>query len=347
MATSELGGIAEIEGWVQPVQKPLLTRIFSGLWTFTRKKPLGAFSAVIVIMLILVGDFFPAALNKTAVEFNNRTGEFGLGDNVLGIGDSPVPYLADQLAATVPFVYKFDKQNLRNRLEGSSSKHILGTDQNGRDIFSRLLYGARVTIIVSFGAVILSQLIAASIGISSGYYGGWFDKVSFRFVDIMQALPGLVVLITILGIFGSGLWQMVFIIGGISGFTSARLIRGQTLSVMASPFIESARVVGANDKRIMMRYVLPNVFALIIISMTLRVGFIVLTEATLSFLGYGLPPPFPSWGQMLSLEGREYMRVQPGLAIYPGLAIGLAVFSFNLLGDAMRDVFDPRLRGSR
>ena len=116
---------------------------------------------------------------------------------------------------------------------------------------------------------------------------------------------------------------------------------------MSSPFIEAARVLGASDRRIMMKYVLPNVFALVILGATLRLGFVVLLEATLSFLGYGLPPPFPSWGQMLSLEGREYMRTQPGLAIYPGLAIGLLVFSFNLFGDALRDVLDPRLRGSK
>ena len=125
------------------------------------------------------------------------------------------------------------------------------------------------------------------------------------------------------------------------------MIRGQTISVMASPFIEAARVLGASDRRIMMKYVLPNVFALVILGATLRLGVVVLLEATLSFLGYGLPPPFPSWGQMLSLEGREYMRTQPGLAIYPGLAIGLLVFSFNLFGDALRDVLDPRLRGSK
>jgi peptide/nickel transport system permease protein len=139
----------------------------------------------------------------------------------------------------------------------------------------------------------------------------------------------------------------VFVIGALFGPTNSRVIRGQTLYVMASPFIEAARVVGAGDRRIMSRYVLPNVFALIVLGATLSLGFVVLLEATLSFLGYGLPPPFPSWGQMLSLEGRQYMRTQPGLAIYPGLAIGILVFSFNLFGDALRDVLDPRLRGSR
>ena len=201
--------------------------------------------------------------------------------------------------------------------------------------------------VVAFGAVFIQQTIGGTIGIAAGYYGGWVDKALYRVVDVFQALPGLVVLITILGIFGSGLWQLVFVIGALFGPTNSRVIRGQSLYTMASPFMEAARVVGAGDIRIMRRYVLPNVFHLMVLGATLSLGFVVLLEATLSFLGYGLPPPFPSWGQMLSLEGRQYMRTQPGLAIYPGVAIGILVFSFNLFGDALRDALDPRLRGSR
>jgi peptide/nickel transport system permease protein len=264
-----------------------------------------------------------------------------------GLGDEPIPYVADQLEQVTGIIYPYAKQDLRARLQGSSSDHLLGTDAIGRDILSRLLYGARTAVVVAFGAVLIQQTIASIFGISAGYYGGWIDKGVYRVVDVFQALPGLVVLITILGIFGSGLWQLVFVIGALFGPTQSRVIRGQTLYIMASPFIEAARVVGAGDVRIMTRYVLPNVFALIVLSATLSLGFVVLLEATLSFLGYGLPPPFPSWGQMLSLEGRQYMRTQPGLAIYPGLAIGLLVFSFNLFGDALRDALDPRLRGSR
>jgi peptide/nickel transport system permease protein len=329
---AQLGGIAEIEGWTQPVQRPLPQRISSGILTFARRKPLGFVCGVIVLFFMVVGDLIPETINKI-------TSTAGLG--------SHVPYLADQLDKASGQVYPYAKQDLRARLQGPSSDHILGTDSIGRDIFSRLLYGARVTVMVSFGAVFISEMIAATIGIMSGYYGGWVDKGAYRIVDIFQALPGLVVLITVLGIFGSGLWQMIIVIGVLGGPGGSRIIRGQTISVMASPFIEAARVLGAGDRRIMLQYVLPNVMALIILGSTLRLGAVVLLEASLSFLGYGLPPPFPSWGQMLSLEGREYMRTQPGLAIYPGLAIGLAVFSFNLFGDALRDVLDPRLRGSR
>jgi peptide/nickel transport system permease protein len=333
MAVSELGGIAEIEGWQAPAQRGFFSRTWQGLVHFARKKPLGFICGAIVIFFMIIGDLVPETLNKIT-----RTA---------GIADRPVPYLADQLEKHVGFIYPYAKQDLRARLQGPSSKHLLGTDSIGRDILSRLLYGARTAVMVSFGAVLISETIAAVIGIMAGYYGGVVDKFAYRIVDVFQALPGLVVLITVLGIFGSGLWQMIFAIGVIGGPPGSRVIRGQTIYVMASPFIEAARVLGASDRRIMMRYVLPNVFALVVLGSTLRLGFVVLLEASLSFLGYGLPPPFPSWGQMLSLEGREYMRTQPGLAIYPGLAIGLLVFSYNLFGDALRDTLDPRLRGSR
>jgi peptide/nickel transport system permease protein len=333
MAVSELGGIAEIEGWEAPAQQPFAVRLFRTIKSFARKKPLGFACGIVVVFFFVIGDVVPETVNKIT-----RTA---------GISNYPVPYLADELTKRVPFLYPYAKQDLRARLQGSSSKHLLGTDAIGRDILSRLMYGARTAVMVSFGAVMISMTIGAAIGIISGYYGGWVDKGLYRLVDVFQALPPLVILIVILGIFGSGLWQLVFVLGAVFGPTQSRIIRGQTIYIMASPFIEASRVVGCSDRRIMLRYVLPNVFHLIVLNATFLLGLLVLVEATLSFLGYGLPPPFPSWGQMLSLEGRQYMRTQPGLAIYPGLAIGLLVFSFNLFGDALRDVLDPRLRGSR
>jgi peptide/nickel transport system permease protein len=333
MAVSELGSLAEIEGWTQPVQKPFFTRVFTGLINFARKKPLGAFCGIIVVSFMIIGDLVPETINKVS--------------QVAGVGETPVPYFADFLEKNTGIIYPYAKQDLRARLQDPSSKHLLGTDSIGRDILSRLVYGARTAVMVSFGAVLISETIAATLGIGAGYYGGMVDKFAYRIVDVFQSLPGLVVLITILGIFGSGLWEMIIVIGVLGGPGGSRTLRGQTIYVMASPYIEAARVLGAGDRRIMVRYVLPNIFALIILASTLRLGAVVLIEASLSFLGYGLPPPYPSWGQMLSLEGREYMRTQPGLAIYPGLAIGLLVFSYNLFGDALRDVLDPRLRGSR
>jgi peptide/nickel transport system permease protein len=341
MAVSELGSLAE--SWDQPVRRPFAQRLGHTIGTFARKKPLGFVCGIIVIFFVIIGDLVPETLNKVA---RTPVSLPGVGTVKPDFG-RPIPYVADMLDHHTSIIYPYAKQDLRNRLQGPSSKHLLGTDSIGRDILSRLLYGARTAVMVSFGAVLISESIGATLGIVSGYYGGLVDKFGFRIVDVFQSLPGLVVLITILGIFGSGLWQMIFVIGVVFGPGGSRTLRGQTIYIMASPYIEAARTLGASDRRIMLRYVLPNVFHLVILSSTLRLGSVVLIEASLSFLGYGLPPPFPSWGQMLSLEGREYMRTQPGLAIYPGIAIGILVFSYNLFGDALRDSLDPRLRGSR
>ena len=336
----ELGGLEEIEGWTFPKERPLLLRILPGIATFARKKPLGFVSALVVVALLVVGDLVPTTMNAINDLFGRP------------LGESPIPFVADTVA---PF--RHDEINLSNRLDSCEVRgipsfcpgrtNVLGTDSLGRDILSRLIYGARVSVMVPIGAVVIAETIAVMIAVASGYYGGWVDKLTLRLVDIFQALPALIVLITVLGIFGSGLWQLVIVIGVVLGPSTSRVIRSQVLTVMGSPYIESARVIGASDRRIMMRYVLPNTMAIIILSFTFHLGVVVLIEASLSFLGFGLPPPFPSWGQMLSLDGRDQMRSVPGLAIYPGLAIGLIVFSFNLLGDALRDTWDPRLRGAR
>jgi peptide/nickel transport system permease protein len=343
MAVQELGGIAEVEGWDTQVFKPWYVRLTRSLENFARRKPLGFVCGVIVIFFFIVGDVVPETINKAS---KTPVSIPGVGTIKPDWG-TPIPYVADQLEQTFSWIYPYSKQDLRARLQGSSNAHLLGTDAIGRDIFSRLLYGARTAVMVSFGGVFISMTIGSVIGIMSGFYGSWVDKGLYRIVDVFQALPPLVIFIVILGVFGSGLWQLIFVLGFVGGPIQSRLIRGQTIYVMSSPFIEAAKVIGCGDRRIMVRYILPNVFHLIVLQATFSLGFLVLLEATLSFLGYGLPPPFPSWGQMLSLDGRQYMRTQPGLAIYPGVAIGILVFSFNLFGDALRDVLDPRLRGSR
>jgi peptide/nickel transport system permease protein len=296
------------EGWLARPVRPLWQRLPLGLLRFARKKPLGFLGLVVVVALLIIAT----------------------------------PPFTDWIAP-----YNYAQQSLRERLQSPSADHWLGTDQSGRDVFSRIVYGARVSVIVGFGAVAISEVIAVLIGVVSGYHLGWFDRLFQRLVDIFQALPNLVVLITVLGIFGSGLWTMVFVIGVLGGPPGSRIIRGQVISLMNRPYIEAARVLGAGGARIMLRHLLPNVIALVILGATLRIGAVVLAESTLSFLGYGLPPPFPSWGQMLALDGREYMRKAPWLAIYPGLAIGITVYAFNVLGDGLRDVLDPRLRGRR
>jgi peptide/nickel transport system permease protein len=335
LAVTEFAGLElgrDIE-FVAAAERSAWARAISGIWSFARRKPLGFACGIVLIILIVVGDLFPFAINNVL--------------QLAGVGSYPVPYVADLVA---PFDYAKGVEHIRHghRLASPfTDDHLLGTDNQGRDVFSRLIYGARVTVVIGFGAVGISVFLSATIAILSGYYMGWVDKIGQRIVDIFQSLPGLAVLITIFALFGRGWLELVVVIGVILGVPGSRIIRSQVLSVMATPYVESARALGAGDWRIMTRYVLPNVMALIILAATFRLGAVVLLEATLSFLGYGVPPPFPSWGQMLSLDGREFMQRAPGLAIFPGVAIAISVFSFNLFGDALRDVLDPRLRGTR
>jgi peptide/nickel transport system permease protein len=324
--------VGEWDSWAAPRRIALPARFTSNVLKFIRRKPLGAFCGVTILFFLIIGDIVPESVNSVS--------------KLLGTGDQPVPYLADILEKNFDFIHHYGQADLRNRLSGSSSEHLLGTDSTGRDTFSRLLYGTRIAIMVSFGGMIIATIIQVIINVPAGYYLGWYDKLMYRIMDMADSLPTLIVLIVILGIWGSGLWAMLIAIGFVLGF-GGRPLRGQTIQIMTMPYIEAARTSGASDTRIMMRYVIPNLLPLIILYSTFRLGIIVLLEATLSFLGFGLTPPFPSWGQMLSLEGRLYMRTNPELAIYPGLAIGLLVFSFNLFGDALRDVLDPRLRGAR
>ena len=256
-------------------------------------------------------------------------------------------FIAAAVFAPLIAPYDYKQQQLRRRLEPPSREHILGTDSIGRDVFSRLVYGARVSVTVGFGAVLITGALASTIGIVSGYFGGWFDKVVQRIVEIWQALPGLIVLITILGIFGSGLVPMILAIGIVGAGGASRIYRSTVMSLRENTYVLGARSLGATDQRILLVHILPNVAPLILVLATVGLGGVILAESSLSFLGFGLPPPAPSWGQMLSIEGREYMRTAPGLAVFPGVAIGLAVFGFNVLGDALRDVLDPRLRGGR
>jgi|SRR3990172_7051648 len=292
------------------VERRFPVRAAARCWLFARRQPLGTFGLLIVLLLVLAAIF------------------------------------AGQIAP-----YNPDQIHLRNRLEGSSGEFWLGTDATGKDIFSRLVYGARISMMVGFGAVAIGTTGAALLGIVSGFLGGAADKVIQRFVDAWQAMPGLIILITFLGIARrmpnvNILLAMVLAIGILSIAGSSRVIRAQVLTIKNQPYVEAARCMGAGNARIIWNCVVPNVFPLMLVSMTVALGGVILAEASLSFLGFG-PAGEPSWGQMLSVDGREYMRVQPGLAIWPGVCIALAVFGFNVFGDALRDTLDPRLRGSR
>jgi peptide/nickel transport system permease protein len=233
-------------------------------------------------------------------------------------------------------------------LQGSSLRYPLGTDQLGRDILSRLIYGARISMIIGLGAAIISQVESILIGVISGYIGGTVDLIIQRFVDAWMSLPTFLVLITLMSVLGStngGILPITLVIGITSGIGSSRVIRSAVIGIKTNTYIAAADAIGNGPTRTMIRHILPNILAPIIIGFTLGVGSAILAEASLSFLGLGVPPNIPSWGSMLSNEGRQYMEKAPLLAFWPGLALSLAVFGINMFGDALRDLLDPRLRG--
>ena len=251
------------------------------------------------------------------------------------------------LAAPLLAPYEYDVGVASERLQGPSLAHPFGTDANGRDMLSRIIWGARISVTVGFGAVALSTLLAVVVGTASGYFGGTIDLVVQRLVDIWIAFPALVLLISMVAVIGPGLWSITFILGILLAPGTSRVVRSAVIAIRHLPYIESASCIGAGHVHVILKYILPNVFAPVIVLATAQLGTAILAEATLSFLGYGVPPPYPAWGGMLSGTGRAFMLQSPWLSFWPGLAISLVVFGFNMLGDALRDELDPRLRGSR
>jgi peptide/nickel transport system permease protein len=220
----------------------------------------------------------------------------------------------------------------------------LGADFMGRDMYSRIVHGARISLAVGAGAMGLGGIIGISVGLASGYLGGWFDLLLQRLLDIMQALPLLVMAIVMAAALGPSLRNTIIAIAIPLVPTVARVVRSSTLSLREQPFVEAARAVGMGELRIAVRHVLPNTLAPLIVLATAQIGSAILVEASLSFLGLGIPEPHPSWGRMLSESAAEYVRTAPWLVIFPGVAISLTVFGTNLLGDALRDILDPRQR---
>jgi len=249
------------------------------------------------------------------------------------------------VGAPVIAPYPYDQANFRATLQGPSADYWLGTDHLGRDLLSRVIYGTRVSLIVSLAAVFLAQTSASIVAIVSGYYGGWIDRIIQRFVDIWIALPTLVILVTMVAIIGPGISSMIVIVGITVAPNYIRIVRSLVLQVKEEPYVEAALSLGQSPLKIMLRYVLPNVAHLVIYSATVALGAVILIITSLGFLGFGLPPPQPDLGAMLSGDGLTFMRRQSMLAIAPGVAITLIVFSFNVFGDALRDALDPRLRG--
>ena len=253
--------------------------------------------------------------------------------------------LGGAVLADVITPYGFAETNLRERFAPISREHWLGADPLGRDLLTRLLYGARVSLYVGFGAVSLGCLIATFVGIGSAYFGGRVDLLLQRAVDAWMAFPALLLLMSIMSLVGPGAWNITIVLGTAFGIQNSRIVRSMALSIKENTYIEGARAAGAGHVRITAGHILPNVLPTIIVVATTGLSTVILTEASLSFLGLGVPPPYPTWGGMLSLAGLDHMYRAPGLAIWPAVALSLAVFGFNMLGDALRDLLDPRLKG--
>ncbi len=279
----------------------------TGWWSrilfFTRRYPLGAVGALIVLVFVFTAVFA----------------------NVIAPMD---PTATDAKAS----------------LARPGSAFWLGADFMGRDMFSRIVFGARISLAVGLGATLIGGLLGIAIGLTSGYLGGTVDLVTQRLMDIMQSLPLLVMALVMAASLGPSLENTIIAIAIPLVPSVARVVRSSTLSLRELPFVEAARAVGMGEVRIAVRHVLPNTLAPLIVLGTAQLGSAILVEASLSFLGLGIPEPYPSWGRMLSESAAEYVRTAPWLVIFPGVAISLTVFGTNLLGDALRDILDPRQR---
>jgi peptide/nickel transport system permease protein len=270
-----------------------------------KEKPLGTIGGIIVLIFFLVGIF------------------------------------ASWLA---PYHYTY--QDLTAILQAPSSSFLLGTDNLGRDLLSRIIYGARISMIVGLSVPAITTVMTLLIGGVSGYFGGKIDLMVQRFVDTVMCFPGLVLMLTVVAIVGPGLIQLVLVLGILGGLGGGnRVVRSVVLGIRNNVYVEAATAIGASHWRILMKHVLPNIMAIVIVSFSMGMGGAILAESTLSFLGFGIPPPYPSWGAMLSGNARRYMFDAPWMAIWPGVCLALVVYGMNMLGDGLRDVLDPRLRG--
>ena len=248
--------------------------------------------------------------------------------------------------ADVVAPYDYSEIVLTDILEGPSARHPLGTDSLGRDFLSRLIQGGRVSILVGLTVTTLSVVGSAVIGATSGFFGGKFDLIVQRWVDAYTAYPGLILLITLMAVVGRGLIQVILVLGLTGAVGGGRGIRSWVIAIKESDYVLAAAAVGNTRFRTLFRHILPNVTPLIIIGFSMSIGGVIMSLASLGFLGYGLPFDIPDWGGMLSREGRQYMEQAPRLALLPGLALTIVVYSLNMFGDAMRDLLDPRMRGA-
>jgi peptide/nickel transport system permease protein len=283
-----------------------------------KEKPLGFVGLVIVFLLALTAAFADLAW----------------------LGFPPPEEGGPGLAS-----YGWNQILLEHRLTPPSSEFILGTDNLGRDILSRIVYGARISITVALASQAISALVKLLVAVPSGYFGGKYDIILQRFVDAWICFPPLALYLTVMAVLGAGMWQVIIVLGVSGGISQVRVIRSAVIRIREDVYFEAARAIGVPGHRIIARHVIPNIISVVIISVATGMGMVILAESTLSFLGLGIPPPYPSWGGMLSGSGRQFMTRAPWMMLWPGVALSLVVFAFNMLADALRDLLDPRLRG--
>jgi len=300
-------------------EKKRLPFILEVLVRLVKEKPLGTLGGAIVVI------FFLLALTAGWPPFVDM------------FGGKSTPLLAP---------YHYMDQDLTITLNAPSPAHLLGTDNLGRDMLSRLLYGAQISVIVGLSVPLLSTVLHLLIGGTSAYMGGKIDLFVQRFVDTVMCFPGLVIMLTVVAIIGPGMIQLILLLGILGGLGGGnRVTRSIVVGIKQNVYVEAARAVGASHWRIMIKHILPNIMPIVIVSFSMGMGGAILAESTLSFLGFGIPPPYPSWGGMLSGDARRYMFQAWWMALWPGLALALVVYGMNMLGDGLRDVLDPRLRG--
>ncbi len=268
--------------------------------------------------------------------------------NRLAVGGLLMILLIFFVAGSASLIAPYDpgKTDVSSKLKPPSPQHLLGTDQLGRDVFSRMLYGSRISLSVGFVAVAISLFIGILVGAVAGYYGRWVDSILMRFVDIMLCFPTFFLILTVVALLGPSILNIMLVIGITSWMGTSRFVRAEFLSLRERDFVQAAKALGLKDRRIIFKHILPNGLAPVFVTATLDVATAILVEAGLSFLGFGVQPPAPSWGNILT-EGRTYIFDAWWLTLFPGFAILITVLSFNLLGEGLRDALDPRLRGRR
>ncbi len=264
--------------------------------------------------------------------------------NSLAVGGGVIVFLLFFIAAFAPVLSPYDPNEIDRHhvLASPDFHHPLGTDDLGRDVLSRMIYGARISLAVGFVAVGIATLIGMVLGAVAGYYSGWTDRIIMRFIDIMLSIPTFFLILAVIAFIGSSIWNIMIVIGLTSWMSVSRLVRAEFLSLKEREFVLAARAIGASDMRIIFGHVMINSMAPVLVSAVLGVAGAVLVESALSFLGIGVQPPTPSWGNILSL-GKDYIELAWWLSVFPGLAILITVLGYNLLGEGIRDSIDPRL----